>query len=322
MKIVCASICKNESHNIPQLLQNLESFGIAELCGVDTGSIDNSVELFHTPGYVNVSIKEVIINPFDFSEAKNSLRDMIPYDADFVLHLDMDERIKSLPKILTAGACYGVNREEILYGTLSENITRLTPRTGWEWKYPIHELLDISECLKSGIYFHDPEFVISHYQLEGKDRYESLTEFYFEKDVDRLYFHRLIDLIHHKSYQPLIDLFLKYGLRNLTDQQKWLVVTNYQASLINLDKCVDESYFYIVENADSSSSYYYMFYYYDKLEEYEKAARYFKAAKNKIFHPDNELRYFNPRIKIRMHKLMERKIDIYNRYDIHCDDFI
>ena len=307
MKIVCGTICKNEDHNIPGILDNLCNFGITEFFVVDTGSVDNSLELLRNSNKVSTTIKQVVINPFNFSEARNYLKDMIPYDADFVLHLDMDERIKSLPTNLIIGSGYSGDREEKLYGMISKCIHRITPKSGWTWTHPIHESLHVNYDV-----IYDNTFVIEHYQKPGKDCYESLTEFYFKVDPERLYFHRLTDLIHNSRYEEFIDLFRKHGTWILQDQQKWLATKNYQTSLLKLKLPADSSFFDVLVDANSSSSWYYLFLCYDSIGNYSEASRFLYEAINGSFPKENEIKYFNRYVKDRALRLAQSKINIYN----------
>lgn len=308
MKIVCASICKNEEHNIPNFLLNLRNIGITQLFVIDTLSTDNSVGLLTSATDINVFVKSVEINPFDFSKARNYLIDLIPNDVDFVLHLDFDERVISLPLFLETGSAYSCNRKEMLYGTTSQYITKLTPGIGWFWKYPIHEELIFQPIL------HDDNFVIEHYQRPDKDCYESLTELYFESNPERLYFHRLTDLIHNSKYQEYIDLFKKYRTWVLTGQQRWLAVKNYETSLLKLNKPADPAFFNVLEEANSSSSWYYLFLCHDSIEDYGKAIECWNKANRTDFEKSNEIKFYNKLVKDRAFKLFNNKKEIYENW--------
>lgn len=292
MKIVCATICKNESHNIPDFLENLVNFGIKELCIVDTGSTDNSLELLNAFDKISIKIKQVVIDPFNFSEARNCTIELIPNDTDFVLHLDLDERIKSLPKNMILGKGYSCNRKEMLYEMVSKDMHRISSRAGWRWIYPIHE-----HMLHAHEIFYDENFVIEHFQKPGKDCYEDLTELYFNDDPERLYFHRLTDLIHNNKYVEFVELFKKYGTWNLKEQQRWLVTKNYQTSLLRLNLPADPDFFDVLLEANSSSSWYYLFLCYVSIGDKEKALQFFNEANERKFPEENELKFFNKRIK-------------------------
>jgi glycosyltransferase involved in cell wall biosynthesis len=294
MKIVCASICKNESHNIPSLIENLIKFDITELLVVDTGSTDGSLELLENCDKIAVKVKQVAIEPFNFSQARNTLKELISDDVDFVLHLDMDERIQSLPKQFVLGKGYSGDRKETLYNMVSKDMHRLTPRSGWNWIYPIHE-----HMLHEHDIIYDENFVIDHFQKPDKDCYESLTEIYFETDPNRLYFHRLTDLIHNSKYDEFAKLFKKYGTWNLTGQQKWLAVKNYQSSLLMLNQSADPDFFNVLVDANSSSSWYYLFLCYDSIGKNDRAFQFLTEATEVKFPEENEIKFFNMNVKNR-----------------------
>jgi glycosyltransferase involved in cell wall biosynthesis len=306
MKIICVAICKNEEGNIPAFLENLSSFGITELCVVDTGSTDRSIQLFKDSKEVKVNLKHVVIEPFSFADARNNLIDMIPPDADFTLHLDLDERIKSMPTDLEKGMGYSGDREEVLYGMVSKGMHRLTPPAGWKWQYPIHE-----HMYPEFYVAYKDDFIISHYQKPDKDCYESLTELYFDSDPKRLYFYRLTDLIHNSKCKEFAELFKKYGTWELNGQQRWLAVKNYQMSLLNIGRKADPEFFNILIEANSSSSWYYLFLCYDSINEYDTARVYFNEAENNKFPEENETKFFNSNIKKRARSVAHTKKGLY-----------
>ncbi len=292
MKIVCAAICKNEEHNVQGLIENLHQHGIQELCVTDTGSTDRTLELLRDNTLIRVNIKQIAIEPFNFSAAKNTLIELIPADADFVLHLDFDERLQSLPSELDPKMGYSCNRHEKLYNMISCDMPRLTPRSGWWWQHAIHEVLVPEFSIK-----YAPEFVIEHWQRPGKDCYESLTEYWFPHDPQRLYPHRLTDLIHNQRYQEYIQLFEQYGAWDLTELNLWRAVKNYVISCFYCMKSPRPDFVRLLEKFSSSSNCYYLALAYLTMNDLERAMHIYRIGEHSEFDSDNEKIYYNQNIK-------------------------
>ncbi len=88
MKISAAVICKNEEQFIPKWLNIMKSAD--EIVVVDTGSTDNSVQLLRDAG---CKVIEEIIEPFDFSKARNLSVLNVSDDTDWIVTVDFDEML-------------------------------------------------------------------------------------------------------------------------------------------------------------------------------------------------------------------------------------
>lgn len=294
-KIACLAICKNEQDNVVEFVENLITFGISEIFILDTGSTDNTVPLFKT--FPNVTLYFKTIQPFDFSYARNHLRDLVPRKFDYYLHLDLDERIESFPdlnhenKKIILGS-----RKEVLFDTITDNYLKLTPNLDYEYKFPIHEILVPLEPN----YHLDSKFVIKHLQKEVKDRYESMTELYFDQWPDHLFYHYIEDLYRLKKYERLIQVFLNYVetacFLKLSDQQKWYVARNYQLSLLQMHQKPDQRYLSLFETFKSASSCYYLTLFHFHLNNLQSAKTYYQEGFQVVDSALNK-KFFNTKIK-------------------------
>ena len=86
LKICVYAICKNESKFINRWLDSIKDADY--ICVLDTGSIDNSVELLKN---ANVIVGEKTFEKFRFDEARNESLKLIPDDVDVYICLDIDE---------------------------------------------------------------------------------------------------------------------------------------------------------------------------------------------------------------------------------------
>lgn len=97
-KIAVVAICKNESKHV---LRRLDSISSADyICVLDTGSTDNTIQLFHQWQQNNPDLSSKLIlsiwqpptdHPFHFDEARNESKKLVPSDADLLFYPDLDE---------------------------------------------------------------------------------------------------------------------------------------------------------------------------------------------------------------------------------------
>jgi hypothetical protein len=297
MKIVCAAICKNEEHNVLSLIDNLHEYGVHDFYVIDTGSTDNTIALLKSTKKIFVKVKQIQIEPFDFSAAKNSVMDILPNDADFVLHLDFDERIKNWPSLMIKGHGYSCLRKEVLYDMISTHMLRLTPRLGWNWTHPIHECIIANFPVR-----YDPNFVIEHHQKPNKDCYENLTEYWYKFDSQRLYPHRLTDLVHNKLYNEYVELFELHGTWNLTGQAEWRVVKNYILSCLAIQHRPKLEYISKLENYPSTSTFYYLSLAYYLIDDRKMSLFWKSRALNNDVNRENQILYYNKNIESLVNK--------------------
>ena len=276
MILSCVAICKNEEHNVLSFLENLKTHEVKNLYVTDTGSTDSTVQLL-TENWPKdqLFLSCVYIDPFDFSTARNTNLSKIKSSDMLVLHMDLDERIISLPNTLLQDTVYSCKRLENLWGTVTYNMPRITPATKWKYQYPIHESLGWTDC-RIATEYESENFIISHNQKSEKDFYSSLTENWFSSDTRRLFFHRMCDLIREQQYENCVNVFQMHWEKCndiLTTQQKWQVIRNYQMSRIQIGLRPDLDFLSIFKEYPSASSYYYLSffaYYLDNIDDYNK----------------------------------------------------
>jgi hypothetical protein len=276
--IACLAICKNEEHNIDEFVSNGISFGISDFFILDTGSNDQTMRKLKSHSVVHSFQKEFL--PFDFSQARNYLKDKVPGHFSWYLHLDLDERISKLPNLnhVKNSVISGVRKESI-YQTISKGLERLTPDLNYHYIYPVHEKMTHQHKV-----YVTEDFEILHVQKEHKDRYEDLTELHYQTFPENLFYHYILDLFRQKNYKKLIEEFLiqkeKDFFKFLSDHQKWQVVRNYQLSKIAIGQEPDRNYFQIFLDNPSSSSYYYLSLFHSFLKNPKMAHQYFRLADN------------------------------------------
>jgi glycosyltransferase involved in cell wall biosynthesis len=297
MTLSCVAICKNEEHNVADFIKNLHQFNIHNLYITDTGSTDRTVQIFHeswNPDKLFISSVDIV--PFDFSKARNeNIRKVLSSD-QHILHLDLDERIERLP-VLEINCVYPCTRKEILWGTTSSNITRITPAIDWHWSDPIHESLRWGGNFQ---YMTDADFVISHHQRKNKNFYSDLTALHFKQDTRRLFYHYMCDCMREEKYAELISTFEKMFSEMehiLKQQQAWQIIRNYQIALVMSHRKPNLDYLYVFYDHPSHSSHYYLSFFYYYLGDVANASIHKKIAEESSFTQYNNETFYNQNIK-------------------------
>lgn len=147
-KICVYCICKNESEFVDRFMDSLEEIK-DHVYVLDTGSTDNTIELFKKRG-ANVVQKKY--EQFKFDEARNDSLKYVPEDYDICICMDIDEIIKKgftdvinkLWKEDTTQIAYP------FYCLVDENDNpirkfinnKIHARKNFKWIYPIHEVLE------------------------------------------------------------------------------------------------------------------------------------------------------------------------------------
>ena len=179
LKICVYAICKNESKFVDRFMDAVE-----EVDGVyilDTGSSDNTVELFEKRGAV---VHKKQYEKFEFDVARNDSLSYVPKDTDVCLCLDIDEVIeKGFTKIIREK--WKDDTRQIRYDhiiTFDENgkptsvlrNVKIHSRKDFIWKYPIHEVLEYTGKEKCNIV---DDYTIKVWHKPDKDK---SREFYLE----------------------------------------------------------------------------------------------------------------------------------------------
>lgn len=178
MKIIVYAICKNEEKNVKEWYESMQEAD--EIYVLDTGSTDNTMELFKECPKVKLSQK--IINPWRFDVARNESLSRTPDDADLYVSTDLDDRfIKGWRQIIEDKWKPGINKIKYPYvlkfnpdGTFARflNISKIHTKD-YKWIYPIHEVL---ECTGKINELEIPELVLSTTLEAGHREYLDLLK--------------------------------------------------------------------------------------------------------------------------------------------------
>lgn len=148
MKLCAYTICKNEAHHVDTWVNALKD-EVDYICVLDTGSTDDTLELFKKYPFVIVGQKE--IKPWRFDDARNESMKLIPEDTDVAMVVDLDETYrpgfkKSIEKAFNEGynlmSGYKITfNGETQTSNVGEELS--LPITAdvrnWHWEYPVHE---------------------------------------------------------------------------------------------------------------------------------------------------------------------------------------
>ena len=147
-KVCIYCICKNESKFVDRFMDAVEELK-DHVYILDTGSTDNTVELFKRRG-AHIQKKEY--EHFTFDVARNDALNLVPDEYDICISLDIDDVIKkgfvdAIKKIWDETT---TQIESMYYYTVDENDNplvkiksgRIHSRKDFRWIYPIHEVLE------------------------------------------------------------------------------------------------------------------------------------------------------------------------------------
>lgn len=178
MKVVVYAICKNEEKNVELWYNSMQEAD--EIYCLDTGSTDKTIELLSK--YPKVTVKQEIIEPFRFDEARNKSLEMVPEDADICLCTDIDERFapgwrKKIEEVWIPGK---TNKGKYMYyWSVNDDLTpgsffylsKMHSRHGHKWQHQVHEVLmsevPIDEVMIDIILYHYPDATKSRGQYLG-----------------------------------------------------------------------------------------------------------------------------------------------------------
>lgn len=174
-KIVAYSILKNEQNNIVPWVESLVK-SVDQIVLLDTGSEDDSVSLIEEmqnkyPG--KIELHTALIDPFDFSIARNMVMEQAQKHCDFydlLMWLDLDERIdpdwyQKLVKLVVDNGIdlkrYLVLQTKMIFAEnngvelMTYSQSKIHTARGFRWKYACHEILvsleDEPDYIYSGI---------------------------------------------------------------------------------------------------------------------------------------------------------------------------
>lgn len=150
MKLAVYAICKDEIKHIKRWYDSIKD-GADGIFVTDTGSKDGSVEFLRSLG---VHVDEATVFPWRFDLARNLSLMNVPEEYDMCLCLDLDEIMlpnwrEELDKVYYPGLNmvrypYVFNWEDVeqTIPRLSLYQFKIHSRKGYQWFYPIHEILE------------------------------------------------------------------------------------------------------------------------------------------------------------------------------------
>jgi glycosyltransferase involved in cell wall biosynthesis len=217
LKIAISTISKNEVDNVKDFVNSCKEADLVSI--VDTGSTDGTIDLLKK---LKVYSGQKIIEPFDFSEARNFALNKLPNDIDIVVSIDMDERLKpgwreELEK------SWKSDTESMNYTYISDWQdkektkpgvscwrSKIFKRHGYKWFNNVHELpLPIDK--HSPVLTNCENIVVYHYQ-KGDRNYISLLNESIKNNSNELnsYIQRGSDYMKQKEYLKGISDYEKY----------------------------------------------------------------------------------------------------------------
>lgn len=215
-KVCVYAICKNESKFIERWVKSMSEADAIYV--LDTGSTDNSVEIFKKLG---VNVKSEIISPWRFDVARNKSLAMLPLDTDICVCTDLDEifeegwrdKLESIWNDKTDKVKYNYNWSFDEYGKPATTffIEKIHRRIGYEWHHPVHEVLNVKEKEVSVL---APNITLNHYPDSEKSRssYLPLLELSVKEDPedDRNMHYLGREYMYYGKYNEAIDTLIKH----------------------------------------------------------------------------------------------------------------
>jgi len=215
-KVCVYAICKNESKFIERWVDSMKEADAIYV--LDTGSTDNSVEIFEKLG-VNVKVEE--IKPWRFDVARNKSLEMVPSDTDICVCTDLDEvfetgwreKLEKRWNDKVDKIKYNFNWSFDEYGNPATTfyIEKIHRREGYKWQHPVHEVLNVKEQEVSIL---APEITLNHYPDNEKSRssYLPLLELSIkEEPLDDRNMHYLgREYMYYGRYNESIDTLIKH----------------------------------------------------------------------------------------------------------------
>lgn len=216
MKICVYAISKNEEKFVDRWVKSMSEAD--EIYVLDTGSTDNTVSKLKELG---VKVKEEIINPWRFDDARNKSLELVPEDTDICVCTDLDEVFlpgwrKTLENIWsedTTRVRYNYN------WALDENdnpkvnfyIEKIHKRHGYTWTHPVHEVL---KCNGIENTITTDEITLNHYpdQTKSRSSYLPLLELSVKENPedDRNVHYLGREYMYYQKWNDAIDTLIKH----------------------------------------------------------------------------------------------------------------
>lgn len=191
MKVVVYAISKNEEQHVNRWMSSMSEAD--QVIVLDTGSTDGTIELLRSLGAIVVQ-KE--IRPWRFDVARNQSLELVPEDTDICVCTDLDEAFQSgwraaLEDTWKPGM--GQARYQYVWSHTLDGGDGLTywydkihSRHGYQWKHPVHEVLEWVDDGVPGPTIEVSGIRLDHYPDFAKSRaqYLPLLELSVQEDPD------------------------------------------------------------------------------------------------------------------------------------------
>ena len=216
-KVCVYAICKNEAKHVKRWLKSVQDADY--ICVLDTGSIDNTLELFEGSKAI-VKQKEII--PWRFDIARNESLKLIPKDTDICICLDLDEIL--LPgwrKYLEQDWKENTTRMQYVYNwkldknnvpIISFHGEKIHSLKNYYWENPVHEILKYNNKTENIVF--SEKIIINHYPDSKKSRssYLPLLELSVKENPenDRNVHYLGREYMYYKKWNKSIDMLIKH----------------------------------------------------------------------------------------------------------------
>lgn len=224
-KIAVYAICKDEAANVSAFLANVKHADQVVL--LDTGSSDETPQLIVSESKklgVNVTYDEVLVDPFSFSIARNMAMNLVEKDIEYMLFLDLDERLSDGWKDKLCSALQSV-ADQVSKPT-SVNLEMIFSRDDqgnpvhvyeqmkvhtrdYKWMYSCHEVLVENNPKATFLTCRCKDVKVTHLKDESKPRSSYLSM--LENDVGSIGDQRSLyyygrELYYNERYEDAIVL--------------------------------------------------------------------------------------------------------------------
>ena len=218
-KICIYAISKNESMFVDRWYESVKDAD--KIYVLDTGSTDDTVDKLRVKD--KVIVKEEKIFPWRFDDARNRSLEMVDYDADICICIDIDEvLISGWRKILEEIWDKDLNRLSYTYHwSLDENdnpkvtfyAEKIHDRKNYKWTHPVHEVLSFVGDGVENKKINDL-LVIKHYPDDNKSRgsYLPLLELSVKEEPndDRNMHYLGREYMYYGKWNECIDTLIKH----------------------------------------------------------------------------------------------------------------
>ena len=289
MKVCVYAICKNEEKFAERWYNSMKEAD--KIFVLDTGSTDGSVDTLKQLG---VTVKQEIIKPWRFDEARNKSLEMVDEDADICVCTDLDEVFESgwrekLEKIwqddtTRASYTYNWSLDEDNNPIISFYSDKIHARKGYKWTHPVHEVLSY-DGIENRVF--DESIVINHYPDREKSRgsYLPLLELSVKEDPtdDRNTHYLGREYMYYGKWNEAIDTLIRHlNLKKATWKDERCASMRFIGRCYkHLNRPLEAEMWYkkaLVEAPHLKEAYTELALFYYEMEEYEKAIPLFEQA--------------------------------------------